>query len=179
VNDLVLLEKLEGWGKLKTLVLDSVSSPIAALRDILTPMTEGGKRLLRSALRIIAANGNVDMSTIDTDFVHDTKRHRCMDRAHLGHCDSDRGRGNRPQLSYPMSQAITMRKSNIPKRSPIRAILVPMTMLCDICLFEHGLQQAKRGASPLYQCSNPECGQVFHVLKGYRPAREGPYPSHR
>ena len=43
MTDLVVVEKLEGWEKLKTLVLDSVSSPITkrvynmALNEFLVP----------------------------------------------------------------------------------------------------------------------------------------------
>jgi hypothetical protein len=47
VTDLVVVEKLEGWEKLKTLVLDSVSSPITkrvynmALNDFLAWVPAG------------------------------------------------------------------------------------------------------------------------------------------
>jgi hypothetical protein len=57
MTDLVVVEKLEGWEKLKTLVLDSVSSPITkrvynmALNKFLTWVPAGASARLHQGHR--------------------------------------------------------------------------------------------------------------------------------
>ena len=50
-------------------------------------------------------------------------------------------------------------------------------MLCDICLFEEGLESEMVGDYPVHLCGI--CNREFHQIAGYRPKGGVPGKTHR